>query len=284
MQVEMKLDAPKKKTHSRYKIPRPFVKWVGGKTQILGELKESIRGFDGCYLEPFLGGGALFFELGFSRAVISDTNRELVNCYVVVRDHVEELIGILKEHIYDKEYYYKVRAHDPDSLDSISRAARMIYLNKAGYNGLYRVNNKGKFNVPFGRYKNPTICDEDNLRGCAVALRNIDVACATFDSVLDTAKKEDFVYFDPPYIPISETAYFTSYQKNGFSEDDQKRLVEVFDELSRRRIPAMLSNSDVPWIHEHYRKHNIRVIKARRVINSKANRRGFVGEVIVTNY
>jgi DNA adenine methylase len=268
----------------RYKIPRPFVKWVGGKTQILDELKESIHEFDGRYLEPFVGGGALFFELGFSKATISDTNRELINCYVVVRDQVEVLIEKLKEHIYNKEYYYEVRALDPDNLDSVSRAARMIFLNKAGYNGLYRVNSKGKFNVPFGRYKNPTICDQDNLRGCSAALNNIDVACASFDSVLDTAKKGDFVYFDPPYVPVSETAYFTSYQKNGFSEGDQKRLVGVFDELSRHRIPAMLSNSDVPWIHEHYKKHNIRVIKARRSVNSNANRRGLVGEVIVTNY
>ena len=138
--------------------------------------------------------------------------------------------------------------------------------------------------MPFGRYKNPTICDEDNLRGCAAALRDIEVACASFDSVLDSAKKGDFVYFDPPYVPVSDTAHFTSYQKNGFSEADQKRLVEVFDELSRRRVHAMVSNSDVPWIHDHYRKHNIRVIKARRSVNSKANRRGYVGEVIVTNY
>jgi DNA adenine methylase len=280
----MKRDAARKKTSYRYKIPRPFVKWVGGKTQILDRLKESIQEFDGRYLEPFVGGGALFFELGSSKATISDTNRELINCYLVVRDQVEALIETLKEHVYDREYYYKVRALDPDSLDSVGRAARMIYLNKAGYNGLYRVNSKGKFNVPFGRYKNPTICDEDNLRGCARALTNIEVACGSFDSVLDTAKKGDFVYFDPPYVPVSDTANFTSYQMNGFSEDDQKHLVGVFDELSRRRIHAMLSNSDVPWIHAHYKKHNIRVIKARRSINSKANRRGFVGEVIVTNY
>jgi DNA adenine methylase len=280
----MKRDTPKKKASYRYKIPRPFVKWVGGKTQILDELKKSIETFDGRYLEPFVGGGALFFELGFSTARISDTNRELINCYTVVRDHVEPLIETLKEHVYEKEYYYKVRALDPDSMDSVNRAARMIFLNKAGYNGLYRVNSKGKFNVPFGRYKNPTICDEENLRGCATALNSIEVACASFDSVLETAQKGDFIYFDPPYVPVSDTAHFTSYQKNGFSEDDQKHLVEVFDELSHRRIRAMLSNSDVPWVHAHYKKHNIRVIKARRSVNSKANRRGFVGEVIVTNY
>ena len=280
----MKPDAPGRKKHSRYKIPRPFLKWVGGKRQVLHELQKSIKKFDGRYLEPFVGGGALFFELDSSNATISDTNRELIDCYVVVRDHVEELIETLKEHVYEKDYYYKVRALDPDGLDSVSRAARMIFLNKAGFNGLYRVNNKGTFNVPFGRYKNPTLCDEDNLRGCSSALHNIDVVCASFDSVLDSARKGDFVYFDPPYVPVSDTAHFTSYQKNGFSEDDQKRLVDVFDELSRRHIHAMLSNSDVPWIHEHYRNHNIRIIKARRSVNSKANRRGFVGEVIVTNY
>lgn len=280
----MTRDERNKKRTNRYRIPRPFLKWVGGKSQILHELKESIGEFDGRYLEPFVGGGALFFEQGFSKATISDTNTELINCYVVVRDRVEDLISALGNHVYDKEYYYRVRALDPDGMDSVSRAARMIYLNKAGFNGLYRVNSKGKFNVPFGRYKNPTICDADNLRGCSRALDKIDITCTPFHRVLENAKKGDFVYFDPPYVPVSETAHFTSYQKNGFSESDQKQLVEVFDELSRRRIHAMLSNSDVPWIHQHYAVHNIRVIKARRSVNSKANRRGFVGEVIVTNY
>jgi DNA adenine methylase len=268
----------------RYRVPRPFVKWVGGKSQIREELKSSVIAFQGRYHEPFIGGGALYFELLPEKASLSDTNRELINCYLTIRDHAEALIKALKPHIYEKDYYYEVRAVDPKTLDPIGRAARTIYLNKAGFNGLYRVNSKGLFNVPFGRYKNPTLCDEPNLRSCASALKKATIECRPFEQVLEKTAPGDFVYFDPPYVPVSETADFTSYQKSGFNEGDQIRLRQVFDALKDRGVHAMLSNSDVPFIHTQYKHHSIRVIQANRLVNSNPRRRGPVGEVIVTNY
>ncbi len=268
----------------QYGDPRPFLKWVGGKRQILHELRKSIPKLNGRYYEPFVGGGALFFDLLPKKATLSDTNKELIHCYITIRDHVEDLIDNLKQHVYQKEHYYEVRAWDPDELDHISRASRTLYLNRCGFNGLYRVNSKGKFNVPFGRYKNPTICDEENLIRCAMALKRVTIRCAPFESILKTARAGDLVYFDPPYIPLSDTSYFTAYQKQGFAESDQKRLVEVFDRLSTRGVFTMLSNSDVPWVHEHYQQHEIRIIKAIRLINSNKNRRGPVGEVVITNF
>ncbi|MCP4606176.1 MAG: DNA adenine methylase [Proteobacteria bacterium] len=268
---------------NRNRIPRPFLKWVGGKSQILVELNKSFPSGFKHYYEPFLGGGAVFFDLLHEPATISDSNEELINCYKVVRTRVEKLIIALNRHVYDKEHYYEVRGWDPMKLNSVQRAARTIYLNRAGFNGLYRVNSKGGFNVPFGRHKNPTICDEDNLRGCSKTLANIKIKCVSFEKVLDWARPNDLVYFDPPYIPVSDTAYFTAYQKRGFGMDSQENLAKVFDDLASRGVYAVLSNSDVPWIHERYSNHHIRLIKANRFVNSDASRRGPVGEVIVTS-
>lgn len=268
----------------RSRIPRPFLKWVGGKTQILRELRQSVPSRYNGFHEPFLGGGAVFFDLLPSAAVLSDTNSELIDCFRAVRDHADDVVEALRAHEYDKSHYYAVRELDPEHLSLVERAARMIFLNKAGYNGLYRVNSKGKFNVPFGRHKNPKLCDEDNLRGCSAALAKVHIETASFENVVRKAKPSDLVYFDPPYIPVSDTADFTAYQKQGFTLADQERLAEVFDELSRRSVFAILSNSSVPWIHERYKNHNIRVIQARRFVNSVANGRGPVGEVIVTNF
>ncbi|MCP4680007.1 MAG: DNA adenine methylase [Deltaproteobacteria bacterium] len=272
------------KSVRKYKIPRPFLKWVGGKGQLLLELRKSYPSKFGYYHEPFVGGGAVFFDLKPERAIISDANKELIDCYQVVKSNLGALVKSLKRHVYEHDYYYEVREQDPDNLDPVSRAARTIYLNKAGFNGLYRVNSKGKFNVPFGRHANPKICDEENLRGCRIVLRNAELKCSSFNKVLDVAEKGDFVYFDPPYIPVSDTAHFTAYQRNGFGMANQEELAEVFYALAAKGVYVILSNSDVPWMHERYRDYHIRSIQAKRSINSKASGRGPVGEVIVTSF
>lgn len=263
---------------------KPFLKWVGGKRQVLKKIRSLYPASIGRYYEPFVGGGAVFFDLRPSEATLSDTNRELVDCYTVVRDRVEELIEALAAHVYEKDHYYAVRDLDPYDLDPVARAARMIYLNKTGFNGLYRVNSKGKFNVPFGRYDNPSFCDERTLRACSECLAGQEIRRGSFEMVLGAARPGDFVYLDPPYIPLSKTANFTAYQRRGFGMDNQEKLAQVFDELASRGVSAMLSNSDVPWIHERYEDHNIRVIKAVRQVNSDGSRRGPVGEVVVTSY
>ncbi len=268
----------------RNRIPRPFLKWVGGKGQLLLELRKSYPKKTGCYHEPFVGGGAVFFDLLPKRAILSDANKELIDCYRVVRNNLGALIKLLKLHVYERDCYYEMRGRDPNDLDRVSRAARTIYLNKTGFNGLYRVNSKGEFNVPFGRHKNPRICDEKNLRGCSAVLGDVKIKRSVFKKVLDVAEKGDFVYFDPPYIPLSNTSYFTAYQRNGFGMTNQEELADVFDALAARGVNVMLSNSDVPWMHERYRDHRIRSIQAKRLVNSKSSGRGPVGEVIVTSY
>lgn len=280
----MKASAQTAHVIKKNRIPRPFLKWVGGKTQLLPVLLKLIPDFSGTYYEPFLGGGALYFELAPKKAVIADLNQELIDCYTAIRDDVDSVIQILKKHKYQKEYFYRVRAQKPFELSLPERAARMIYLNRAGFNGLYRVNKKGEFNVPFGRYNNPTICDELNLRGCAHHLNGVELRCEMFEDVVKTCKPGDFVYFDPPYIPLSNTAYFTAYEKGKFGMADQERLATVFDELSKRGVHAMLSNSDVPWMRSRYQHHHIHSVSATRMVNSKGSKRGPVGEVIVTSF
>lgn len=269
---------------TRNSFPKPFLKWAGGKRQIFSKLSRWIPAEFNRYYEPFVGGGAVFFGLAPQKATISDANEELINCYLVVRDHVDDLIKSLQKHVYDKDYYYTMRDIDPEDLGAVERASRMIFLNRAGFNGLYRVNSKGKFNVPFGRYTNPNFCDKANLRKCALAIQGKSVRCCAFEEALSGPRPGDFVYLDPPYIPVSQTANFTAYQKRGFGMENQEKLASVFDTLSRDGVKAMLSNSDVPWIHDRYREHNIRVIEAKRSVNRDSNGRGPVGEVVVTNY
>ena len=260
------------------------MKWAGGKTQLLSELTARIPVFSGRYIEPFVGGGALFFWLKPENAILQDFNEELINCYTVIRDRLDVLTERLKEFRYDKEDYYRARAGDPDELDAVDRAARTIYLNKTGFNGLYRVNKAGKFNVPFGRHVNPTILDEENLRACAAALETTRLQTVSFESVVDLAEAGDFVYLDPPYIPLSRTANFTAYGQGGFNLDSQAELAQVFDALTQKGVYAMLSNSDVPWIHENYAAHRIELVYATRNVNRNADNRGLISEVIVTNY
>jgi DNA adenine methylase len=263
---------------------RPFLKWAGGKGRLIEQLRPRLPERYGAYFEPFAGGAALFFALGPERASLTDVNAELIDCYCAVRDRVEDVIVALRKHRYGREQYYRVRAQDPARLSLPARAARTIFLNKTGYNGLYRVNRAGKFNVPMGRYTNPTVCDPENLRACSAALQKVDIARRDFAEQASRARAGDFVYFDPPYDPLSPTAAFTSYAAGGFGPDAQRRLAEVFADLARRGVHAVLSNSDTPLVRELYRGFRITPILAARSINSRGSRRGKVGEVVVTSF
>jgi DNA adenine methylase len=242
------------------------------------------------YHEPFVGGGALFFALASRRgglggqAVLSDMNERLIRTYLTVRDQVEPLIGRLQEHeaLHSKTHYYATRSRKIDADDDLEVAAWMIYLNKTGFNGLYRVNKKGGFNVPIGRYKNPNICDAENLRACSGILQGVEIHHQGFDAVLERAGEGDFVYFDPPYVPVSATASFTAYTSDGFTLADQERLRDIASALKERGVSVMLSNADHPRVRKLYtpgfRKHTIQV---GRAINSAASRRGSVAELII---
>ena len=264
---------------------RPFLKWVGGKGQLLEQFRSLIpAGFDrssGRYFEPFVGGAALFFSMKPKRAVLTDVNAELINTYCAVRDCVEDVILALEKHRYDRDHYYRVRELDPASLPTPERAARTIFLNKTGFNGLYRVNRAGRFNVPIGRYTNPSFCDKDNLRACSLALKTAEIKVRDFTKVVSRAKVGDFVYFDPPYDPVSETADFTSYVPGGFGWDRQQELASVFTKLATKGVHVMLSNSDTPAIRALYAGFRIDDVFASRSINSNAARRGKIGEVVV---
>lgn len=274
--------------------PKPFVKWVGGKRQLLRQFKElglyPPDGFDpinATYYEPFVGGGAVFFDLLPSNAVLSDLNAELVTTYNVIKHDVEKLITFLSNHEVSKEYFLQMRALNPRDLKPEGVASRFIYLNRTGFNGLYRVNKSGQFNVPFGRNGNPTICDAVNLRKVSRALQNVEIAHRDYKHVLDAAKKGDFVYFDPPYYPVSKTASFTSYTAESFLDREQLELRDVFAELSQRGCYVMLSNSDADFINQIYAEiPGVRISKiyASRAVNSKVSGRGKVIEILVTNY
>jgi DNA adenine methylase len=262
--------------------PKPFLKWVGGKRQLLAELRAFVPSRYGCYHEPFLGGGALFFDIRPSKSVLSDVNRELIDCYLAVRDQVASLIEALKEHRYDEDHYYTVRDGDFSRASLVERAARTMFLNRTGFNGLYRVNRSGKFNVPFGRYTRPRICNEENLRACSAALESAELKVQDFETTCASARAGDFVYLDPPYVPVSRTAAFTAYAKGGFDLEDQRRLSVVFGQLSDRGVVALLSNSDVPEVRELYADFTVATVRASRAVNSDALGRGSVSEVVVS--
>jgi DNA adenine methylase len=267
---------------------RPFLKWAGGKTQLLPQLVRRIPQQMNRYLEPFLGGGALYFALQPRVAYLADCNTELVNCFSVVQSNVDELIKELATYRYDEEMYYAVREMDRKEdfaqLSPVARAARFIYLNKTCFNGLYRVNSKGHFNVPFGKYTNPTIVDEKNLRACSAVLKSAVLAKTNFDDITEVAEKGDFVYFDPPYAPVSETADFTDYAAGGFDESAQELLLLVCLKLHRKGVNWMVSNSNAAIIQELYRGFKIEPVGAARAINSKGSKRGPVVELIIRNY
>lgn len=273
--------------------PKPFVKWAGGKTRLLKSLEAYFPKTFMTYYEPFLGGSAVFFYLveRYPRfnAVLSDINEELITAYRVVKEDVEELIRQLKVHKKKykpdpKEYYYHVRDELKPSND-VERTARLIFLNKTCYNGLYRVNKKGKFNVPLGRYKNPKICDRKNLLIVNKVLRwsNAKLLVADFQEATSDAKKGDFIYFDPPYKPVSSTANFTSYTRSGFSIEEQERLGSWFKELDRRGCKIVLSNSDTDEVRDIYDGYDIQTVQTLRAISCKGDGRRGHTELIINN-
>jgi DNA adenine methylase len=267
--------------------PRPFLKWAGGKGRLLSQYERFLPDRIDTYYEPFLGGGAVFFHLAerSRRAVLGDINPELVNVYRCVRDEVEALIRHLREHQrwHCPEYYYEVRGRQRLS-SPIERAARLIYLNKTCYNGLYRENSQGHFNVPVGRYKNPAICDTGLLRSASAALQIADIQTFSFETLLERSlSPQDFVYFDPPYHPISATSSFTGYSRYGFTAADQTRLAQVFGVLARQGRRVMLSNSDCEFIRELYQGFALHPIQAARAINSRAGQRGKISELVITS-
>lgn len=266
----------------------PIVKWVGGKRQLMFELLKNMPKSYNRYFEPFIGGGALFFELQPENVYISDMNEELINLYSVVRDNVYELISDLNKHEVSKEYFLEIRNLDRTTeyknLSNVQRASRFIYLNRTCFNGLYRVNSQGQFNVPYGNYKNPRIVDENNLLNCSELLKNTEIKCADFSEILTKVKKGDFVYFDPPYVPLNETSNFTSYTKDGFDIDMQFKLREVCDELDSMGVKFMLSNSDTKFVNELYSNYEIKKVFASRAVNANADGRGKITEVLVRNY
>ncbi|KPK17036.1 MAG: hypothetical protein AMJ62_03245 [Myxococcales bacterium SG8_38] len=268
----------------------PFVKWAGGKGRLLSQLRPLLP--PGVarmrHVEPFVGGGAMFFSRQPSRALLTDINPQLIDAYHAIRDDVDRVIDALEALAADhcKERYYQVREryNRGARLTAEKRAAMFIYLNKTCFNGLHRVNRKGEFNVPFGSYKNPRILNEGGLRAASRALRSAELRCSSFEALLETAKPGDFIYFDPPYEPVSTTASFTSYARDGFSRVDQRRLAEVYGALDRRGCKLMLSNSDVPFIRNLYRRFKVDIVAAPRAINCDAAKRGKVTEIVVRNY
>ena len=269
--------------------PHPFLKWAGGKRQLLPQLLPRVLPrIQSGFHEPFIGGGALFFELSGlgvlpARVTLSDANPNLVECYTMVRDQLYALVEHLREHQarHGEGYFYAVRGAIPT--EPVERAARLIYLNKTCFNGLYRENRKGRFNVPFGKYLNPAILDQQNLVATSRALAGVELSVADFATVRDRAQRGDFVYFDPPYVPVSTTASFTAYAKAGFGPADQVRLRDVVVELAGGGVHFLLSNSMTPSVRELYGAFDIATVHASRSVNRNADGRGKVEEALVSN-
>lgn len=266
----------------------PFLKWVGGKRQLLEDILPRLPGRMRTYYEPFIGGGAVFFALAsqdrFDRAVIADKNTALVETYRVVRDDVEGLIRELERHVdhaTDSDYFYEVRAVETATLSDVERAARLIFLNKTCFNGLYRVNRSGRFNVPFGRYKNPRVLNPTVLRTCSALLRGVEILESDFADVARRAGRGDGIYFDPPYVPVSATSSFTAYAKHPFGPDAHDRLATAYASCVRRGAVALMSNSDCKVTRSLYADFEVETVQATRNVNSVASKRGAIAEVLV---
>ena len=273
------------------KLVAPMLKWVGGKRQLLDVLAPLLPDKFTAYCEPFVGGGAMLFGLQPKTAYVNDINQELIRVYEVIKNDVEALIDALEGFKNESDYYYSVRDWDRDKkkyaeLPDVKKAARILYLNKTCYNGLFRVNNAGEFNTPFGDYRNPNIVNAPTLRAVSAYLNaaSVRLTCGDYAKVLQALPEGAFAYLDPPYDPVSDTASFTGYAKGGFSRDEQIRLRESCDELHRRGIKFMLSNSATDFIKEQYAAYSITIVRAKRAINSDATKRGQVDEVVVRNY
>jgi DNA adenine methylase len=268
--------------------PKPFFKWAGGKRQLLNQLLQYSPSDFNNYYEPFLGGGALFFKLSqynkIKKCYLNDSNPLIITAYKTVKQKPKELIKELNSEAYKntKENFLKIREETPS--EPIKATARFLFLNRTAFNGLYRVNSKGEFNVPFGKYKNPNICDEKNIMAVSRALQKDELTNKDFADAISSAKKGDFVYFDPPYAPLSKTSSFTSYTKKAFGENEQKRLAETFKRLDKKGCFVMLSNSYASLILDLYKEFNINTVQATRMINCKATGRGKIKEAIITNY
>lgn len=262
---------------------RPFVKWAGGKRQLLPRLLELAPKEFGTYFEPFVGGGALFFALRPRSAVLADVNTRLMRTYLAISKDPETVIALLSTYPYERSFYETMRDLYVDNLSDEEVAAWFIYVNRAGFNGLYRVNRKGKFNVPFGRHTNPTICDAENIRACSKALRGVFHAADDYRAVIEYARAGDFVYFDPPYLPVSKTSNFTAYSADGFGFEDHLQLQETASALVHRGVHVLVSNSNAPAIRELYASSTFDVIEveAKRSVNSKAAARGPVKELLI---
>ena len=277
---------------SRYSIARsvpsmdplsPFIKWAGGKSQLVHALAGYVPRVFSRYLEPFVGGGALFFHLRPKIGLLNDLNEELMLTYRVIQQRVDDLILVLKSYPYSQDFYYLLRSRDTSTLDPLSRAARLIYLNRTCYNGLYRVNKQNQFNVPFGRYRNPTICDEKKLRGASEVLRGIRLFCEDYKNFLEReALPGDFIYLDPPYQPVSRYSDFKRYTSSFFYEKDQRDLAELASSLAERGCYVLASNADTQFVRKLYRGARLVNILARRNINRNAHGRGRVKELLIT--
>ncbi|MBT6121603.1 DNA adenine methylase [bacterium] len=269
-------------------MAKPFLKWAGGKRQLSDALSHFKPPSFCNYFEPFLGGGAFFFQLLPKSASLSDINKDLITTYKVVKNNVSELIQLLSSFSYSEETYYQIRNQDRltsySKFTDIQKAARFIYLNRTCYNGLYRVNADNQFNTPFGHYKKPLICDEKNLIAVSKKLHHIQLDHHPFESTIDRIQKNDFIYLDPPYDPVSKTANFTSYATHKFGRDEQVSLKKYCDSLTQKHAFFMVSNSSTDFIKDLYKDYTIHTIKAKRSINSNAKKRGPVDEVLITNY
>ena len=270
---------------------KPFIKWVGGKRQLLPELHKRLPVKFNSYFEPFIGGGALMWSLDrakIQKIVINDYNYELANLYTVVKEQPEQLLKDLSKHQNTEPYYYKIREMDRTPIypirSPVIKASRFIYLNKTGFNGLYRVNASGQNNVPFGRYKNPCIVDEEGIRTCSDFLQNVEVLNGDFELIRPMLDENSFVYLDPPYAPLSATSSFTGYTDKGFNEDMQLRLKEFCDYIDSIGAKFMLSNSSAPLVYNLYSGYHIDEVLASRAVNCKAGGRGKVTELIIRNY
>lgn len=269
------------------RVAKPVVKWAGGKSKLLGKILPLIPERVLTYREPFCGGAAVFFALPVEqrkKAVLCDQNADLIALYVAIRDDVDAVIKALSRFRYDRDLFYQVRAQDATKLSAVERAARLVFLNKTCFNGLWRVNASGMFNVPFGRYDNPTILDEVALRNAAEVLRRARIVHGDFLQATRTAKQGDFVYFDPPYVPLSKTAQFTAYASEGFGHEDQLRLRDELKRLSKLGVRAVLSNHDTEETRELYRDFRVEGVDVIRSINANIKRRGAAREILVMNW
>ncbi len=263
----------------------PFLKWAGGKRELIPTIAPLLPPRIRTYYEPFIGGGAVFWHFAntqrFETAVLNDFNPEIVNCYEVIRDEPQALLDQVRQWPVTEELYNELRAQSPGALPKVTRAARTIFLNKAGFNGLYRQNRKGQFNVPWGKRTNVTIVDPDRVLACSRALTGVTLRVGDFAAAVEGAGPGDAVYLDPPYVPLNPTSNFKSYTGAGFSDEDQARVAETCRGLRARGVAVLASNSDTPLVRSLYADFDLIVVPVRRAINSKATHRGPVNELLI---